>query len=180
MAKERRETQNPRLETGVPLRGGNAWVTIAQALREVKRLAVDASALIDYIEETPETIALLRRLLEKARTNRIALVGSSLLYAEMLVVARTDTHYTDAEARYRAALEEIEIVPITKQASERAADFRMDYRLETADALHLSCAVESKCDAFVTCDGHFNRAQGIPVGPGGQSLKIIHTRKLRA
>lgn len=152
-------------------------MTVSEALRGVGRLAVDSSALIDYAEERDRNIAVLNRVMDRARDGRILLVGSSLLLTELLAYAR-DGRGSAPEETYRALLTVIERHPASDEIAERAAELRVTYGLQSMDALHLATAAETECDALLTVDGDFRRAQGIPSGPGGATLRVLLTDRL--
>lgn len=150
-------------------------MTVAEALTGVYRLAVDTSALIDFVEQAPRSVAALRKIFTRAESNELELMGSVILTTETLLVG-TDLGTVPIDD-YEAMLKKIELVAVVEPIARRAAEYRITYGMATADALHLATEVMLDCDALVTCDGGFLRAQGIPVGPG-KTLKIIKVDRL--
>lgn len=139
-------------------------MTAAEALRGVQRIAVDASALIDFATFDTRSIAFLTRLMERSASGQIVLVGSVLLSPEVLSFADAAGD-TEADG-YRHLLGRVERIAVSEDIASHGAEFRNRYRLTTVDAVHLATAALSNCQAFLTCDGNFRRAQGIPVGRG--------------
>lgn len=150
--------------------------SVSEAMRGISYLAVDTSALIDYAEERDRSIAALNRIFRRVTEGTLTLAGSVLLATEVLVVAQTEAERSSVED-YQNLLATIELYPVTAQIAAQAADYRMYYRLESMDALHLATAVSAGADALITADTDFLRAQGIPTGPG-RTLRIIIAQNL--
>jgi predicted nucleic acid-binding protein len=56
-----------------------------------------------------------------------------------------------------------EIVPLTSDVLDRAAEIRARFGFKTPDAIHLAAAVVSGCDVFLTNDHRLDRFTGIAV-----------------
>jgi predicted nucleic acid-binding protein len=150
-------------------------VTLSEALFGVTRLAIDASALIDYVEKAPRSIASLQKIMERVEAGELLLFGSSVLLTEVLLVDASPGARPLEE--YEPALARIERLPVTDALARQAAELRSYYGLSSIDALHLATAVQFSCEALLTCDAHFLRAQGISVSPG-KTLKIVMADRL--
>jgi uncharacterized protein len=56
-----------------------------------------------------------------------------------------------------------EIIVLSTQVINCATDIRAKYGFKTPDSIHLSAAIESKCDVFFTNDHNLNRFREIAV-----------------
>ena len=56
-----------------------------------------------------------------------------------------------------------EIVQLTRQVMDRAAEIRAEHGFRTPDAIHLAAAMETQCDVFLTNDRRLASFQGISV-----------------
>jgi predicted nucleic acid-binding protein len=54
-----------------------------------------------------------------------------------------------------------EIIPLTREVIDRATEIRAPYGFKTPDAIHLTAAVVSGCDAFFTNDHRLDRFSDI-------------------
>jgi predicted nucleic acid-binding protein len=50
-----------------------------------------------------------------------------------------------------------EMVPLSSDVMNKAAEVRAQYRFKTPDAIHLAAAVTFKCDVFLTNDHRLDR-----------------------
>lgn len=150
---------------------------LADALRDVTRVCLDSSAVIDYAEGQPRSIATLTRLFQRIDAGEIQAVGSVLLFTEVMVYAQTDAKLAEAGDKFRALLGALERVPVTEEIANRAAELRLRYRLQSLDALHLATAQLSGCQAFVTSDSDFLRTTGL-LAENGKPLTILHTERV--
>lgn len=57
----------------------------------------------------------------------------------------------------------VQVVSIFPTTGDLAAELRAQHQLRTADALHVACAIESGCEAFLTNDIKLSRVTVIPV-----------------
>lgn len=122
----------------------------------------DSSALVKLVIREPETSALQAWLREREGQPWVA---SSLARVEVVRACRRATPSGAPIAR--ALLDGVDLVPMTGQVLEVAADLA-DPRLRTLDAIHLASAVELKEEltAFVVYDQRLARAAidaGLPV-----------------
>jgi uncharacterized protein len=58
---------------------------------------------------------------------------------------------------------DVDVLPITAAACERAARIRAGFGFDLADALHLATAIEHGCGAFLTNDARLTRCKEIAV-----------------
>lgn len=150
-------------------------MTVAEGLAGVRSLAIDTSALIDFVEEAPRSIAALRKIFARVDAGDLTLLGSSLLLME--IFPSYPIPGTKPIVEYEAAVERVTRFPVSEEIALNAAELRSLYGLASIDALHLATAIERSSDAFLTCDGNFLRAQGIPLG-SGKTLRILKADRL--
>ncbi len=58
---------------------------------------------------------------------------------------------------------DLQVLPITRLACDRAAEIRAAYRYRSLDALHLATATEGGCGLFLTNDQRLSRFPDLPV-----------------
>jgi hypothetical protein len=125
-------------------------------------IALDSSALVRLVLDEPESAALERWLISRAPSS---VTASDLVRVELIrAVARAAPA---GVSRARMLLAGVDLVPITRDLLETAADLGPP-SLRSLDALHLATALSlgSALDAFVVYDERLARAAteaGLPV-----------------
>ena len=125
-------------------------------------IALDSSALVRLVLDEPESAALERWLISRAPSS---VTASDLVRVELIrAVARAAPA---GVPRARMLLAGVDLVPITRDLLETAADLGPP-SLRSLDALHLATALSlgSALDAFVVYDERLARAAteaGLPV-----------------
>jgi predicted nucleic acid-binding protein len=125
------------------------------------RIYVESAPVIYTVEQVaPFAQAVNQRL----AASGVVIVSSELTRMECLVlplrnndaalVANFDTWFNHQVA---------ELVPFSAALFRRAADIRAQHNFKTPDALHLSAALESACDLFLTNDAQLTRFTAITV-----------------
>lgn len=140
-------------------------MTINDALRGVQRLYIETAPRIYYVEEHPTYIATMDTIIEAVNVRPIAAVSSVITLTEVLLQP-IKAGKTIVAQQYRDILldsGQFELLPITAQIAERAADLRARYNLRTPDALHVATALDAGCDAFLTNDRGIKRVTEIRV-----------------
>lgn len=112
---------------------------------------LDTSAALKLVVDEPESTAL------AAFLNRIVdagdeLVSSMLLFTEMHCTAARRGGF--AEGSVALVLDAIELVDVTRADLLRAAT--SEWRLRSADAIHLATALRLDCEAIVTYDAEMS------------------------
>ena len=151
---------------------------LADALSGVRRVAIDAGALIDFVEQDPRTIAVVRPIFERFDDGRLLACGSTLLYSEVYVEGVEDSRRPMPGVAYGEALARLELAPVTAQIAQESAALRQIWNLDTIDALHFASALLTDCDAFLTGDEAFLRMGASVPTSGGRSLRVLYTRTL--
>ena len=67
----------------------------------------------------------------------------------------------DYDDFFQAAFEEI--LPLTREVMDQATEIRAQYGFKTPDAIHLSAAVVSSCNVFLTNDHRLDRFNEITI-----------------
>ena len=125
-------------------------------------IALDSSALVKLVLDEPESAALETWLSGRAS---LPVTASDLVRVEVIrAVARADPA---GVPRARALLAGVDLVPITQDLLETAADLGPP-SLRSLDAVHLATvlSLESALEAFVVYDDRLARAAteaGLPV-----------------
>ncbi len=69
-------------------------------------------------------------------------------------------------SRYRTMFYQttgISVISVSPSAGDLAAELRARYNLRTPDALHVACAIDAGCDAFLTNDTAIKRVSEISI-----------------
>ncbi len=138
---------------------------ISIAFNKIKRVYVDTSPLIYYVEQNPAYLARMDAIVNLLQTVPIQGVCSTITLAEVLPIPLR-TGNTSLARLYKTILlnsREFLTFPVTSVVAEGAADLRASYGLKTPDALHLATALSSGCDAFLTNDLGLKRVTKIKV-----------------
>lgn len=133
-------------------------------------IALDTSLFIYFIEEHPQWIDVVDRILALAATGR-QLVTSELTLSECLVMPYRTGDLPLAE-RYEAFLGSsrgLSLIPVDRPSLRAAAQLRARYGLKTPDALQIAAALATSSTSFITND------RRLPEIPG---LRILQLRDL--
>ena len=117
------------------------------------RIYWDTMLFIYWIEEHPEHVEGIKRLLVRMEARGDQLCSSAFGLGEVLVGARQRNDDRLAEA-IRTAMRppHVELLPFDAAAAERYAEIRARYRTTPADSIHLACAAAAGVDLFLTND----------------------------
>lgn len=125
------------------------------------RVYLDSAPIIYLVEDIlPYTSALVSRL----SAPNVIQVCSELSRLECRVKPIRDGEEA-LLAAFDSYFREIvnEVLPLSRQALERATLLRARYGFRTPDAIHLAAAIDSGCDLFLTNDSQLARCQEITV-----------------
>lgn len=127
---------------------------IADALVGVKDLYIDTAPFIYFIEQNVTYIHRMRAIFRQVDIGNPKAVSSVITLTEVLAHPLRAGNRGLVQA-YRNILLNSQyflILPVTAVIAEQAAEMRSKYNLRTPDALHISSAISSHCDAFLTND----------------------------
>ncbi len=130
-----------------------------------KRVYLDTNIWIYAVEAYPSHVNLLTQLFTKIDQGELLAVTSKLTIAEVLVKPIKDGNQSVAQA-YQKILQpsaNFELIAISRQILETAAQVRAQTKLKLPDAIHLATALTRKVETFVTNDVGFVSMQGIKI-----------------
>lgn len=132
------------------------------------RRFLDSCVFIAVIKGEQDRAERVLPILKAAEAGKTEVVISPIVQAE--VVKTEDQQYprtAEQEERLRAYFEHewLLMQPVSANAGRMAQKFRWRYRLGTADALHLACAIEAGAHVLETFDEErfIQRVVGAPI-----------------
>ena len=140
-------------------------MNIRDVLMGVKRLYLDTSPLIYYVEENLAYISQMDAIIDHIENTPVEAFSSVITLTEVLNYP-IRLGRADLEQTYRNILlnnNTFTLMSVTARIAEAAARLRAHYNLRTPDALHLATALDASCDAFLTNDLGLKRIQEIRV-----------------
>ncbi|MBE2269162.1 MAG: PIN domain-containing protein [Anaerolinea sp.] len=138
---------------------------LVEALKDVKRIAIDTVCVIYFIENHPEYANAVEYVLRLIEQDKLEAQSSVITLAETLVkpLKLKDVKLEDDYRDFLQDRENLPLNPISEIVAERAAILRAKYNLKLADALQIATAILSGCDAFLTNDVGIKRVTEIRV-----------------
>jgi len=140
-------------------------MNINAALAGVQRLYIETAPLIYYVEANPTYVTKMDAIIEAVEQTSIEAVSSVIILTEVLSQP-IKLGNTKLEQEYRNILLHsggFELLPVTAQIAESAAELRARYNLRTPDALHVATAIAAGCDALLTNDAGVRRVAEITI-----------------
>lgn len=131
-----------------------------------KRIAFDSSFLIPLLEDRNKEPQPISRVFQMIERKRIVCLTSTITLLEILVHPYRQEDL-DAVNRYYGYLTRsslIQLIPVTSEIADRAAEFRARYGLKTPDAIQLATASEAEAGLFLTRDRDFLKQKEVDVG----------------
>lgn len=130
------------------------------------RVAFDSSFLIPLLEDwrkEPQSITRVFQMIEK---KKIVCVTSTITLLEILVhpYRRNDQDMINRYYGYLTRSSLIQLVSVTAEIADQAAEFRARYAFKTPDAIQLATAVQAQAGLFLTCDRDFLKQKEMAVG----------------
>jgi predicted nucleic acid-binding protein len=108
------------------------------------------------IEDEPPMRSLSSLLLAIGR-REVVMVASTALLAEVLPAHPSRPRSAEARRKTRDMLRasETDLIDVNTLVADKAAEYRMRYRMKTWDAVHLATAVLGRCDVIFVNDDDF-------------------------
>ena len=128
-------------------------------------VCMDANSIIYSVEGVEPYRTLLEPMWHMSGSATFWLASSELVLLEVLV-GPLKTGDIRLETNFRSILQhssDVQLLPITQQILERAAQLRAAHSLKTPDAIHAATALEHGCTLFVTNDTAFRRVPGLTI-----------------
>ena len=144
---------------------GSPSVKIADALKNIRRLSVDTSPFIYYVERYPAYVDKMRAVFLALEAGQFEVITSTVTLTEVLTKPLRAGDSTLVKM-YREMLQttrNVILEPISVIIAERAADLRARYSLKTPDALQVATALHTGCDAFLSNDLGLKRVSELSI-----------------
>ena len=134
-------------------------------LLNVQRLYVDSAPLIYFVEENAAYLDKMRLIVRIIDETRLVAYSSVLTLAEVLVLPLRsgDKRLVHAYREILLAGDDYELVAVTPDIAESAAEIRARYGLGTPDSLHVASAIATHCDAMLTNDRDMTRVRELSI-----------------
>ncbi len=130
-----------------------------------KRVALDSSCFIYFLEDHPKFGDLAEAVFELAEKNKVSITASALVSVEVLTGYRRAKDHS-AENEFKQMLKDfpaVEMYEASHKLVDRIVDLRTKYNMKTPDAIHLATALEHKADVFVTNDRQLKKVKEIAI-----------------
>lgn len=139
---------------------------ISDALSGIHRLGIDSDCIIYFVDPNPHYDQRMTLVFQEIVSGRVAGLTSALALTEGLVRPLRNGD-TQTAQRYRDLLlnsSDFQVLPVSADIAEIAADLRARYNLRTPDAIQAATAIHAGCDAFLTNDGsHLRRVTELQI-----------------
>lgn len=139
---------------------------ISDALSGMQSLGFDSDCIIYFVDPNPEFDQRMTAIFREVVSGTITGLTSTLTLTEGLVRPLRNGD-TQTAQRYRNLLlnsSDFQMLPISADIAEIAADMRVRYNLRTPDAMQVATAIYAGGDAFLTNNGkHFRRMTDLQV-----------------
>ena len=133
--------------------------------RSFTRIFLDTAPLVYFVERNQTFFSAVEPIFDALDSGVLEAVTFPITLAECLVMP-----IRQAQAGLMKDFAELIVnglgvscSPITAAIGERAARLRAQYNLQLLDALQISTAIESACDAFLTNDHMLQRVTEVPI-----------------
>jgi predicted nucleic acid-binding protein len=138
---------------------------IADALQDVHSLFLDTAPLVYYVEEHPNYLAVTTAVFDLVDADNLTFITSPVTLAECLIfpIRMGNTVVQQNFVDLILYGENTKFVSLNEIIAQQAAELRVRYNLELADAFQIATALVSNCDAFLTNDIRLQRVSEIRV-----------------
>ena len=141
-----------------------------------RKVMIDTSPLIYYIEKHKQYFAVVKSIFTKIDNYEIASITSTITLIEVLVHPKKKFNLA-LEKQYLEILlhnANLEIIPLDVAIACKAAEIRATYDLNIPDAIQLATGINYDCDAFLTNDYTLKKVNEIKVITLNDLLKEAH------
>ncbi|MBZ0281625.1 MAG: PIN domain-containing protein [Anaerolineae bacterium] len=127
---------------------------ISAAFSGITTVAIETAPFIYYVETNPTYIQRMRAIFQLIASRNMLAITSVITLTEVLShpIRRGDQVVENAYRRLLTQTNELKLIPINYQIADQAAELRARYNLKTPDALQVSTAIHTGCDALLTND----------------------------
>jgi predicted nucleic acid-binding protein len=140
-------------------------LTLPAPLKTITRLFLDSAPVIYYVEQHPIFCPLIESTFQAIETGIITAVTSPITLAECLIMphrlslTQLQQDFTDLICEG----DHTEFISIDRAIAQTASELRAKYNLSLTDALQVSSALASNCQALLTNDAGLRRITALPV-----------------
>jgi predicted nucleic acid-binding protein len=140
-------------------------MTLAHDFSAYSRLYVDTAPFIYFTESRPRYVDAMRSVFTYVSKDQLQIITASVTIPEAISkpLQLNDVALVQRFRNLFFRTQGVQVASILPTTGDLAAELRAQYRLHTADALHIACAIESGCEAFLTNDNKLSRVTVIPV-----------------
>lgn len=140
-------------------------IDFKKSLRKFHHLALDTMCFTYYFEEKPRYYHLCGEIFELMEKGKIECNTSLLAYTEILVKPKKRKDI-EMENLYREIFHELpnlKIINFNWEVAEITAELRAKYNLKLPDLIHISSAISSGAEIFITNDRKLTQIKEIPI-----------------
>jgi predicted nucleic acid-binding protein len=140
-------------------------VKFEDAIYGVSHLYIETAPFIYFTEARAVYTDRMRAIFAEVSGDRLHVLTSAVTIPETLMKP-LQANDTPLVTRYRTMFyhtKGISVVSISPSAGDLAAELRARYNLRTPDALHVACAIDTGCNAFLTNDTGIKRVNDIRI-----------------
>ena len=135
------------------------------AIYGLTHLYVETAPFIYFTEARVVYAEKMHAIFAEVSGGRLQVLTSAVTIPETLMKP-LQANDTPLVTRYRTMFyhtKGISVVSVSPSAGDLAAELRALYNLRTPDALHVACAIDTGCDAFLTNDAGIKRVSEIRI-----------------
>jgi predicted nucleic acid-binding protein len=125
-------------------------------------LLIDSSPLIYFLEDHPKLSTRFEPVFDAQAAGRVRFAVTTITIAEVMI-GPLRSGEERAAREYRSLLESWQVLPLSADIAEVAAQLRVSLRLRLPDAIQAASALSINADALVTHDRDFSRLRSIRV-----------------
>lgn len=131
----------------------------------MSRIFIDTAPFIYLFERNDELHNIVYEQFENWFNSNAVLLTSVLTLSEILVHPKS-TQHSALEHKYKYLMKDMlsdPLIVIDEEIADRAAWFRVEYKLKTPDAIQLAAALQTGCDIFYSNDKNLKKVKELQV-----------------
>lgn len=138
--------------------------SFVNAACEHRRVLLDTSAVIYFLNRTPGYEALLKPLFSRVEEGAVEAIFSMITEVELLVgpMRSNDDESVGLIRLFLDQFPNVEVAPITREVGYRGAQLRARHGLKLPDALIIATGLTSGCRAVIGNDHSWARVKELP------------------
>ena len=137
--------------------------SVANPALRWRRIGLDTSILIYFVQDHPRYGAWCRGLFERVERGHCSAATSTVSLLEVLVqpYRLRDDRIVNQFFALMSTYPGFTWLPVTLEIADRAAQLRADYRLQTPDAIQVATAIAAGAEGFLANDSVLRRVREI-------------------